>query len=40
MTFGGAVVAAVRDLFRRQVLVWVLATALMTFWALAGSMAK
>lgn len=42
MTFGGAVAAAVRDLFRRQVLVWVLANALVAavavaafWWALA-----
>lgn len=42
MTFGGAVTAAVRDLFRRQVLVWVLANALVAaaavaafWWALA-----
>ncbi len=42
MTFGGAVAAAVRDLLRRQVLVWVLANALVAavavaafWWALA-----
>ncbi len=42
MTFGGAVAAAVRDLLRRQVLVWVLANALIAavavaafWWALA-----
>lgn len=36
MTFGGAVVAAVRDLFRRQILVWVLATALVAAAAVAA----
>ena len=36
MTFGGAVVAACRDLFRRQVLVWVLATALVAAAAVAA----
>ena len=42
MTFGGAVAAAIRDLLRRQVLVWVLANALVAavavaafWWALA-----
>ena len=36
MTFGGAVAAAVRDLLRRQVLVWVLANALVAAVAIAA----